>query len=99
MLGGFQQPSMHLPFQHYSLIYLDNDGKIKVQESQSIQDQNNTVFSPDVRQRFLEVLGSRIGYVRPTLSSKCSYAAAADVARVLKERAPRTRKLEMATAR
>lgn len=64
MLGNFQ-PSLQLPYQHYALIYLDNTGKLRVQESRSIQEQNDTVFSPDVQQRFLEILGPKIGYHRP----------------------------------
>lgn len=44
------------------MIYLDRDGKLKVDESSSIQEQNSTVFTPEVRQNFLEILGKHIGY-------------------------------------
>jgi hypothetical protein len=44
------------------MIYVDHDGKVKVEESASIQEQNTTIFTPEVRQSFLEVLGERIGY-------------------------------------
>lgn len=71
MLGNFQ-PSLQLPYQHYALIYLDNTGKLRVQESRSIQEQNDTVFSPDVQQRFLEILGPKIGYHRPMVISECN---------------------------
>lgn len=47
------------------MIYLDRDGKLKVDESSSIQEQNSTVFTPEVRQNFLEILGERIGYHAP----------------------------------
>lgn len=47
------------------MIYLDHDGKLKVDESSSIQEQNSTVFTPEVRQNFLEILGERIGYHAP----------------------------------
>jgi hypothetical protein len=47
------------------MIFVDHDGKIRVDESASIQEQNQTVFTPDVRQNFLEVLGERIGYHAP----------------------------------
>ncbi|KAJ5323810.1 hypothetical protein N7476_002410 [Penicillium atrosanguineum] len=54
-----------LPYAHYAMIYLDNEGKLKVDESVSIQEQSSTVFTPDVRQNFLEILGERIGYHQP----------------------------------
>lgn len=57
--------SFHLPCVHYALIYLDNEGKLKVDESASIQEQNTTLFTPEVRQNFLEILGERIGFQRP----------------------------------
>ncbi|OJJ41556.1 hypothetical protein ASPWEDRAFT_271934 [Aspergillus wentii DTO 134E9] len=55
----------HISHPHYAMIYLDNTGKVKVDESASIRDQNMTVFSSEVRQRFLDVLGAKIGYHRP----------------------------------
>jgi hypothetical protein len=54
-----------MPYAHYALIYLDNEGKLKVEESASIQEQNSTIFTPEVRQNFLEILGERIGYQPP----------------------------------
>lgn len=54
------------------MIYLDNTGKLRVQESRSIQEQNDTVFSPDAQQRFLEILGPKIGYHRPMVISECN---------------------------
>lgn len=47
------------------MIYLDRDGKLKVEESSSIQEQNSTIFTSEVRQNFLEILGERIGYHAP----------------------------------
>ncbi|KAL2868222.1 uncharacterized protein BJX67DRAFT_380417 [Aspergillus lucknowensis] len=69
-------PSVNLPFAHYALIYLDNMGKLKVSESPSIQEQNRTVFTPEVREKFLEILGSKIGYHKPLLrrASAAPYA-------------------------
>lgn len=57
--------SARLPYTHYAMIYLDSDGKLKVDESASIQEQNSTVFTPEVRQNFLEILGERIGFHQP----------------------------------
>jgi hypothetical protein len=54
-----------MPYAHYALIYLDNEGKLKVDESASIQEQNSTIFTPEVRQNFLEILGERIGFQQP----------------------------------
>ncbi|KAJ5322757.1 hypothetical protein N7452_011046 [Penicillium brevicompactum] len=56
------RPSFRPPYAHFSMIYVDHDGKVKVEESASIQEQNTTIFTPEVRQSFLEVLGERIGY-------------------------------------
>ncbi|KAJ9482721.1 hypothetical protein VN97_g10703 [Penicillium thymicola] len=53
------------PYAHFAMIYLDHDGKVKVDESSSIQEQNSTVFTPEVCQNFLEVLDERIGYHAP----------------------------------
>ncbi|OKP00905.1 hypothetical protein PENSUB_7486 [Penicillium subrubescens] len=60
-----RSPSFRMPYAHYALIYLDNEGKLKVEESASIQEQNSTIFTPEVRQNFLEILGERIGYQPP----------------------------------
>ena len=57
--------SFRPPHAHFAMIYLDRDGKLKVDESSSIQEQNSTVFTPEVRQNFLEILGERIGYYAP----------------------------------
>ncbi|KAJ5894528.1 hypothetical protein N7495_006219 [Penicillium taxi] len=54
--------AMRLPYAHYAMIYLDNEGKLKVDESASIQEQNTSIFTPEVRQSFLEILGEKIGY-------------------------------------
>ena len=56
-----------LPYAHYALIYLDSSGKLRSQESSSIQDQQSTLFSPEVQQRFLDILGPKIGYHRPSI--------------------------------
>lgn len=49
------------------MIYLDNMGKLKVSESASIREQNGTVFSSDVRTKFLEILGAKVGYQKPLI--------------------------------
>lgn len=49
------------------MIYLDRDGKLEIIESSSIRERNSTVFTPEVRQNFLEILGERIGYNAPVL--------------------------------
>lgn len=60
--------SFRLPYVHYAMIYLDPEGKVKVDESPSIQDQRSTLFTPEVRQNFLEILGERVGF-QPSNSS------------------------------
>lgn len=62
-----------LPYAHYALIYLDSDGKFKVEQSASIQEQNSTVFTPEVRQNFLEILGERIGFHQPAARRTSQY--------------------------
>lgn len=59
------QSSCHIPFAHYALIYIDSAGKLGCEESASITEQNMTLFSPDVRQTFLETLGEKIGLHQP----------------------------------
>lgn len=65
MMAPARSPSFRMPYAHYALIYLDNEGKLKVDESASIQEQNSTIFTPEVRQNFLEILGERIGFQQP----------------------------------
>ena len=62
--------SVNLPYDHYALIYLDNMGKLRVAESPSIQNHHATIFTSEVRDSFLEILGAKIGYQKPTLQSK-----------------------------
>ncbi|KAG0159440.1 hypothetical protein PDIDSM_6962 [Penicillium digitatum] len=47
------------------MIYLYHGGKLEVDKSSSIQEQNSTVFTPEVCQNFLEILDERIGYHAP----------------------------------
>ncbi|CAI7599374.1 unnamed protein product [Penicillium viridicatum] len=58
-------PPFSLPFTHYAMIYIDNKGRLKTYESQSIQEQDISVFSPKVCQNFLEILDQRIGCHQP----------------------------------
>lgn len=68
------QTTVNMPFNHYSLIYLDHMGRLQVQESPSISGQNMTIFSHEVREKFLEILGSQIGYRQPLIRSMCLQA-------------------------
>ena len=49
------------------MVYLDNMGRLRTSESSSVQEQGETLFTPEVRENFLEILGGRIGYQRPLL--------------------------------
>ena len=60
------QPSFTLPYDHYAMVYIDHEGNLKVRESQSIQEHESSVFTLEVRQNFLEILGERIYRHRPT---------------------------------
>jgi hypothetical protein len=68
-MGLSAHSSINIPYAHYAMIYLDNMGKLKVMESLSIQKQNGTVFTTEVCESFLEILGAKIGYQRPMVRS------------------------------
>jgi hypothetical protein len=68
-MGLSMRSSINMPYAHYAMIYLDNMGNLKVMESPSIQDQSETVFTPEVRERFLEILGAKVGYQPPMVRS------------------------------
>lgn len=42
-----------IPYTHYALLYLDNDGKPSIEASPSIAGSENDIFTQDVRGRFL----------------------------------------------
>lgn len=42
-----------IPYTHYALLYLDNDGKPNIESSPSIAGSENDIFTQDVRGRFL----------------------------------------------
>ncbi|KAL2818463.1 hypothetical protein BDW59DRAFT_165537 [Aspergillus cavernicola] len=63
-MGAPLRPSVNLPFAHYALIYLDNMGKVKMAASPSIQEHTRSVFTPDVREKFLESLGYQKPLIR-----------------------------------
>ncbi|PYH94675.1 hypothetical protein BO71DRAFT_429774 [Aspergillus ellipticus CBS 707.79] len=62
--------SIHLPYDHYALIFLDNMGKLRVAESPSIRHHHATIFTPDVRDNFLRTLGRKIGHQEPLIHIK-----------------------------
>ncbi|KAJ5099537.1 hypothetical protein N7532_006538 [Penicillium argentinense] len=49
---------LNLPFAHYALIYLDKDGKVKTEESASMEDNYSyrSTFTAEVRERFLDMI-------------------------------------------
>ncbi|EDP47809.1 conserved hypothetical protein [Aspergillus fumigatus A1163] len=75
-MGLSVRSSINIPYAHYAMIYLDNMGRPKVMESPSIQEQNETVFTTEVRERFLEILGAKVGY-QPPMVQRLSAASAA----------------------
>jgi hypothetical protein len=68
-MGLSVRSSINIPYAHYAMIYLDNMGRLKVMECPSIQEQNGTVFTPEVCERFLEALGAKVGYQPPVVRS------------------------------
>ncbi|KAJ5764722.1 hypothetical protein N7520_004281 [Penicillium odoratum] len=57
--------AVRLPYDHYAIIYIDNKGKVEVHESSSIKEQNSTLFTPEVRKNFVEILGERVN-IKPS---------------------------------
>ncbi|KAJ5800718.1 uncharacterized protein N7518_002786 [Penicillium psychrosexuale] len=57
--------SFPFPYTHYAMIYLDNESKLKYYESQSIQEQDAIVFTSEVCQNFLDILGKPLSYHQP----------------------------------
>ncbi|KAF3403911.1 Uncharacterized protein F1880_010277 [Penicillium rolfsii] len=53
---------IRVPFEHYVLIYVDDKRKLRVKESDSIREETSIVFTPEVRQNFLEILGDGIDH-------------------------------------
>lgn len=51
--------SFRPPYAHYALIYLDSQGRVRTEESSMFeaQAQNSTLFTAEVRQKFLNILG------------------------------------------
>ncbi|KAH2751473.1 hypothetical protein KXV52_005664 [Aspergillus fumigatus] len=46
-MGLSVRSSINIPYVHYAMIYLDNMGRLKVMESPSIQEQDETVFTTE----------------------------------------------------
>ncbi|GIJ84928.1 hypothetical protein Asppvi_003783 [Aspergillus pseudoviridinutans] len=57
--------SINIPYAYYAMIYLDNMGRLKVIKSPSIQKHNGTVFTTEVCERFLKLLGAKVRYQHP----------------------------------
>ncbi|OJJ48271.1 hypothetical protein ASPZODRAFT_130232 [Penicilliopsis zonata CBS 506.65] len=64
---AFQRP-IRIPYAHYALVYLDDTGKLQIDESPSIQNHSLTIFTPDVQRRFLDCLNAKGDYVQPPYS-------------------------------
>ncbi|PYI25449.1 hypothetical protein BP00DRAFT_100007 [Aspergillus indologenus CBS 114.80] len=77
VMNASLQTTVNMPFSHYSLIYLDHMGRLQVQESPSISGQNMTIFNNEVREKFLEILGSQIGYRQPLIRRTSGVSPAA----------------------
>ncbi|CAI7656380.1 unnamed protein product [Penicillium crustosum] len=53
-------PSFAIPCAHYAMIYIDHEGNLKVQESRSVQERGPSMFTPEVQQNFLQILGESV---------------------------------------
>ncbi|KAM0112873.1 hypothetical protein ACP6JB_001372 [Aspergillus fumigatus] len=72
-MGLSVRSSINIPYVHYAMIYLDNMGRLKVMESPSIQEQDETVFTTEVREKFLQILGAKVGYQPPMVPTNSKY--------------------------
>lgn len=48
---------LNLPFQHFATVYLDQNGIVKFSGSPSIGNGNRHIFTPELKERFLEAAG------------------------------------------
>mgnify|MGYP000929552343 CR=1 FL=1 len=64
-----RQGPTRLPFPHYAMIYMDNMGKVRVEESPSIRDGPQPFFTPELQQKFVEVVRAKMNYQRSILGS------------------------------
>ncbi|KAJ6003593.1 hypothetical protein N7522_006285 [Penicillium canescens] len=51
---------LHIPHDHYALIYIDDRGKVQTRESQSIQEQGTSLFTPEVIWNFGGILNENL---------------------------------------
>lgn len=70
-----RQGHYQIPFAHYAMIFIDETGRLRVDESPSIKAKTRTFFTPDDRERFMDLVGSkaRANYQRLLLGSMFSF--------------------------
>jgi hypothetical protein len=49
-----QSTACDFPYQHFALIYIDQDGEVGLETSPSIGNSGKSIFTPEVRERFLK---------------------------------------------
>ncbi|KAL1860153.1 hypothetical protein Plec18170_002102 [Paecilomyces lecythidis] len=54
-----RQGHYQIPFAHYAMIFIDETGRLRVDESPSIKAKTRTFFTPDDRERFMDLVGSK----------------------------------------
>lgn len=59
---------------HYALIYMDNIGNVRVEESPSVRDLNQSFFTPELRERFLKVVRAKANVRTMLIGTLMSYS-------------------------
>ncbi|PGH01970.1 hypothetical protein GX51_04901 [Blastomyces parvus] len=66
--------TIHIPYQHYALVYLDSSGNIRYELPPSMEDHKSEIFVPDFEKRFLQHAAQAIFpgqlNINPTFSPK-----------------------------
>lgn len=52
-------------FSHFALIYIDQNGILRYEVSQSLMDSRDTIFTPQVKDEFFRAIKSPTGPVPP----------------------------------
>lgn len=69
------QGHVQIPYAHYAMIFIDEMGRLRVDESPSIKAKTRTFFTPEDRERFMELVGTKVraNYQRLMLGSMSAF--------------------------
>ncbi|KAJ9268401.1 hypothetical protein DTO212C5_5553 [Paecilomyces variotii] len=75
------QGHVQIPYAHYAMIFIDEMGRLRVDESPSIKAKTRTFFTPEDRERFMELVGTKVraNYQRLMLGRQMSSGRRASI--------------------